>query len=114
VVVDCAHNLEGAAALATHLGGLEHRFHLLFSCLDDKPVTAMAAVLRPVVGEVAVCELADERAMPLARLLAAFPGARAASGPAAALAALPDPVLAAGSVRLVGSLLTGSNGGQAW
>jgi hypothetical protein len=52
--------------------------------------------------------------MPLARLLAAFPGARAASDPVAGLAALPDPVLAAGSVRLVGSLLAGSDGGEAW
>ena len=114
VLMDCAHNLEGATALAAHLGGLGERHHLLFSCLDDKPVEAMAAVLRPVVGEVAVCELADERAMPLARLLAAFPGALEASDPEAALAALPDPVLAAGSVRLVGSLLAGSDGGEAW
>lgn len=114
VVVDCAHNLEGAAALAAYLGGLERRFHLLFSCLDDKPVAAMAAVLRPAVEEIVVCELADDRAMPIERLLAAFPGARPAPDPAAALSLLPDPVLAAGSVRLVGSLLAGSNGAEAW
>ncbi len=114
VLMDCAHNLEGVTALAAHIGGLGERYNLLFSCLDDKPLEAMAAVLRPVAGEVAVCELADERAMPLARLLAAFPGARAACDPETALAALPDPVLAAGSVRLVGSLLAGSDGGAAW
>ena len=114
VLLDCAHNLEGARALAAHLAGLDQRFHLLFSCLDDKPVDAVAGVLQPVVGEVAVCELDDERAMPLDRLLAAFPGARPAPDPAAALALLPDPVLAAGSVRLVGALLAETDGGEPW
>jgi dihydrofolate synthase/folylpolyglutamate synthase len=105
VMLDCAHNLEAAVALAHHLGGLERRFNLLFSCLDDKPVEEMAAVLRPVVGRVAVCGLADERAMPVARMAAAFTDAEQGHDPAAALDLLPDPVLAAGSLRLVGALL---------
>ena len=105
VLLDGAHNLDGVAALADHLEATGTRTNLLFSCLDDKPVEAMAARLAPGVGEVAVCELADDRAMPLERLVAAFPGAAAADGPADALARLPDPVLAAGSLRLVGALL---------
>lgn len=105
VVMDCAHNLEGARALAGHLADLGVRFNLLFSCLDDKPVEAMAEVLRPAVGRVAVCELADDRAMPARRLAAAFPDAAVAASPVAGLAVLADPVLVAGSVRLVGALL---------
>ncbi len=45
VLVDCAHNLEAAQALAEHLDRLDRRYNLLFSCLDDKPVEAMAEVL---------------------------------------------------------------------
>jgi len=105
VLLDCAHNLEAAQALAEHLAGSSRRYNLIFSCLDDKPVEEMAAILSPQVASVVVCELADERAMDLERLLAAFPGAAAAASPLAALKAAGDPVLAAGSVRLAGALL---------
>ena len=105
VLVDCAHNFEAAEALANHLDGLEHRYNLLFSCLDDKPVEEMAAVLRPEVGQVVVCPLADERAMPLARLAKAFPGSVRARTATEGLAALRDPILAAGSLRLAGEIL---------
>jgi len=105
VTVDCAHNLESAEALAAHLASLEQPLNLLFSCLDDKPVEAMARVLAPRVGRVVVCQLDDERAMPLERLAAAFPGAEVAADPLSGLSRLDDPVLAAGSLRLVGALL---------
>jgi dihydrofolate synthase/folylpolyglutamate synthase len=105
VLLDCAHNLEAAQALAEHLAVSSRRYNLIFSCLDDKPVEEMAAILSPHVASVVVCELADERAMDLERLLAAFPGAAAAASPLAALMAVADPVLAAGSVRLAGALL---------
>jgi dihydrofolate synthase/folylpolyglutamate synthase len=105
VLVDCAHNLEAARALAEHLAGLDSRYNLLFSCLSDKPVDTMAALLRPHVGEVAVCQLEDERAMPLDSLIEAFPGAIAAASPREGLEALRDPVVAAGSLRLAGALL---------
>jgi dihydrofolate synthase/folylpolyglutamate synthase len=105
VLVDCAHNLEAARALAEHLAGLDSRYNLLFSCLSDKPVDTMAASLRPYVGEVAVCQLEDERAMPLERLIEAFPGAIAVGSPREGLGALRDPVVAAGSLRLAGALL---------
>jgi len=110
VLVDCAHNLEAARALAQYLGDVECRYNLVFSCLDDKPVDEMAAVLRPLVADVAVCPLADERAMPVDRLLAAFRGAKVAETPLTCLEQLRDPVLAAGSVRLVGQLLADEDG----
>ena len=105
VLVDCAHNAEAAQALAAYLASRDVRFNLLFSCLEDKPVDAMAAILEPVVGEIVVCPLADERAMPLDRLTAAFPGALRSRSVLEALASLNDPVVAAGSVRLAGELL---------
>jgi dihydrofolate synthase/folylpolyglutamate synthase len=105
VLVDCAHNLEAARALAAHLSSRGRRYNLVFSCLEDKPVEEMASVLRPCVDSVVVCELPDERAMDLERIRAAFPGATSAESPLAALDVVPDPVLAAGSVRLAGALL---------
>lgn len=111
ILVDVAHNLEGAVALAAHLRSRGERRNLLFSCLDDKPVEAMARALRPVVDAVAVCLLDDERAMPMDRLAAAFPDAIRAPDPLAALRKLDDPVVAAGSFRLVGPLLEAAKGG---
>ncbi len=105
VLLDGAHNREAAEALSRELAGRPERFSLLFSCLDDKPLEAMAAALAPVVEEVAVFPLEDPRAMPLERLVDAFPGARPAHGALAALRALEDPVVAAGSLRVVGALL---------
>ncbi len=112
ILLDCAHNAEAVAALATYLEGRRRRFNLLFSCLDDKPVAQMAARLQPLVGEVVVFELDDERAAPLERLRAAFTGAREAASVLEGLEMLEDPVLAAGSLRVVGTLLEyGERGG---
>ncbi len=105
VLLDCAHNSEAATALARHLAGQDTRYNLLFSCLQDKPVAAMARVLRPQVGKIVLCPLPDERAMTRAQLSAAFPAATWEPDPIRALDALPDPVIGAGSVRLVGALL---------
>ncbi len=105
VLMDCAHNLEAAKVLAEHLDGLDDRYNLLFSCLDDKPVEAMAEVLKDCVGDVVVCRLDDERAMPLERLAKAFAGAEVAEDPQSGLDRLSDPVVAAGSIRLVGVFL---------
>jgi dihydrofolate synthase/folylpolyglutamate synthase len=105
VLMDCAHNLEATKALAEYLDGLDCRYNLLFSCLDDKPVEAMADILKDRVGDVVVCRLDDERAMPLERLSAAFAGAGVAEDPQSGLDRVSDPVLAAGSIRLVGALL---------
>jgi dihydrofolate synthase/folylpolyglutamate synthase len=105
ILVDCAHNAEGATALAGHLADAPVLYHLLFSCLDDKPVETMARALWPQVGNVTVVPLDDERAMPVDRLLKAFPDARCAASVEEGLEQLPSPVVAAGSVRLVGELL---------
>ena len=105
VLTDCAHNLEAARALAEHLDELECRYNLLFSCLDDKPVEAIAEILKDRVDEVVVCRLDDERAMPLERLAAAFSGAEVAENPQSGLDRTRDPVLVAGSIRLVGAIL---------
>ncbi len=113
VLVDCAHNFEAAQALAQFLARSDRRYNLLFSCLEDKPVEEMAAVLRPHVARVVVCPLADERAMDLGRLLTAFPGATSAASPLEALREIGDPVLAAGSVRLAGALLAYADQGEA-
>ena len=111
ILVDAAHNLEGAEALAAHLSRRPERYNLLFSCLDDKDVESMAGVLEPVVGEIAVCQLDDERAMAVDRIAAAFSNTHQAPDPMAALDCLPDPVVAAGSLRLVGALLELVEGG---
>jgi len=111
ILVDAAHNLEGAEALAAYLSRCPERYNLLFSCLDDKDVEAMAGVLEPVVGEIAVCQLDDERAMAVDRVAAAFSNTLLAPDPTAALDCLPDPVVAAGSLRLVGALLELAEGG---
>ncbi len=105
VLLDGAHNLEACESLAAFLKEQPVRYNLVFACLDDKPAGAMADILRPLVGEVAVCQLEDPRALPVEALLEAFPGAIARSAPADAVAKLGDPVLAAGSLRLVGELL---------
>jgi dihydrofolate synthase/folylpolyglutamate synthase len=105
VLLDGAHNPEGARALASHLEGDPTRRNLLFSCLEDKEVGAMASALEPVVGEIVVCPLNDDRAMPVERIAAAFSRARPVDDISTALEILPDPVVAAGSLRLVGALL---------
>ncbi len=105
VLLDCAHNAEGAAALGQHLERRPVLYHLLFSCLDDKPVESMAEELRPHVGNIVVFQLDDERAMPLERLQTAFPEAAVAPSLIDGLRGLPDPVVAAGSIRVVGGLL---------
>jgi len=111
ILLDAAHNLEGAESLAAHLSRRPERYNLVFSCLDDKDVEAMAGVLAPVVGEIAVCQLDDERAMAVDRIATAFSNTLLLPDPKAALDCLPDPVVAAGSLRLVGALLELAEGG---
>jgi dihydrofolate synthase/folylpolyglutamate synthase len=110
VLLDGAHNREAAEVLASHLAQSPVRYNLLFSCLDDKPVEAMVAALRPMVGQVVFCPLDDDRGMSLDRLVATSPDATAAADPWEALDLLADPVLATGSLRLVGSLLAAADG----
>ncbi len=109
LIVDGAHNAEATAALAATMDalGLAGAVHLLFSCLDDKPLYEMAAILRPRVTGVTVAPIASPRATPPARLAAAFPGCARAASVAAALLELPAdrPTLVTGSLRLAGEVL---------
>jgi dihydrofolate synthase/folylpolyglutamate synthase len=117
LLVDGAHNREAMTALAGALDamGLSGKIHLLFSCLDDKPLEAMAALLRPRVTGVTVVEIASSRATPAATLAAAFPGCRRVASAAAALLELPAdrPTLVTGSLRLAGEVLVAIGGDHA-
>lgn len=115
LLLDGAHNREATAALARALDGGAAGVapHLLFSCLADKPLAAMAELLRPRTAAVTVAPLDGPRAMPADDLAAAFPGAAVATDVAAALERLPRerPTLVTGSIRLVGAVLALRNGG---
>lgn len=114
LLLDGAHNREAVAALVAALpeAGLETPPHLLFSCLDDKPLAAMAELLRPHVRSVTVAPLASPRATPLDTLAAAFPGCHACPDLETALAGMPTrvPVLVTGSLRLVGAVMALTGG----
>jgi dihydrofolate synthase/folylpolyglutamate synthase len=109
LVLDGAHNREAVRALADALDdlGLSGEVDLLFSCLDDKPLTEMAALLRPRSRRVHVAPLESPRATPAAQIAAAFPGCAVHRDVAAALTALPArrTTLVTGSLRLVGAVL---------
>lgn len=114
LLLDGAHNREAIAALAAALDAMDlsGKLHLLFSCLDDKPIESMAALLRPRVVGVTVAPIRSPRARPLDELAAAFPGCRSAASVSIALQALPAdlPTLVTGSLRLVGEVLAGNGG----
>jgi len=108
LLLDGAHNREAVEALVDTLrhAGLSGKLNLIFSCLADKPLGAMAALLRPLVRRVTVVPLASPRARALEELAAAFPGCQQAPSVAAALEAA-DPrvtTLVTGSLRLVGEV----------
>jgi dihydrofolate synthase/folylpolyglutamate synthase len=119
LLLDGAHNREAVAALAGALDemGLSGKLHLLFSCLDDKPLESMAALLRPRVAGVTVAPIRSPRARTLDDLAAAFPGCRRATSVTHALLDLEPghPTLVTGSLRLVGEVLTaiGETNGRA-
>lgn len=110
LILDGAHNLEAVGVLAATLDAFElsGRIHLVFSCLDDKPLTEMAALLQPRVRSVTVTRIDSPRAADLAHLTDAFRGCRAAGTLRDALAGLPkgQPILVTGSLRLVGEVLS--------
>ncbi len=110
LLLDGAHNREAMTALAASLDsqGLAGVVNLVFSCLDDKPLEAMARLLNPRVRRVIVVPLTSPRAMDLATMVAVFPGCSTAPSTAEALAMFandPAPILLTGSLRLVGEAL---------
>ncbi|HEY4243574.1 MAG TPA: Mur ligase family protein [Kofleriaceae bacterium] len=98
-ILDGAHNPHGAAALAAELRGHPT---LVIAVSTDKDVAAMAAALRPAVGDVIATRYRHERAMPPDELARYFPGARTAPELATALAMARGPRVIAGSLFLVG------------
>jgi dihydrofolate synthase/folylpolyglutamate synthase len=121
VVLDGAHN---TAAMRTLLAtwcdylasrGMANRpAHLLFGAVTDKDVAGMAALLRPHVDRVSLVRLASDRSADPADLARHFPGlACAVLDSLAAFRPDPDrPVLATGSLFLVGELLARRGGGE--
>ena len=114
VLLDGAHNPEGARALARHLAG-GPPFVLVFGAMADKDVPRMARLLFPLAERVVLTSVAQDRAASpreLARRAGAFArGAVLAATPPLAMArarALAGPrgrVVVAGSLFLVGDVL---------
>lgn len=115
LVVDGAHNPDGARALARWWDdeGLAGKADLLFGGLADKDLAGMLAVLAPRARRVVLTAPSSPRAEAPARLATLLPGKVAAVCPdaAAALTFLLEereavPIIAAGSLVLVGDVLS--------
>lgn len=108
LLLDGAHNREAVEAVVgtLRLAGFCGKLDLIFSCLADKPLPAMAALLRPLVRRVTVVALTSPRSRPLQELAAAFPGCQQAPSVAAALELADSEIttLVTGSLRLVGEV----------
>ena len=111
LLLDCAHNLPALTALETALAALRIApAALIFTCLGDKDLDAMAPVAaRLTAGPIFVPELLGvSRARPAADVVRQLgPRAVAVAGPEAALEAvraLPGTVLACGSMYLLAAL----------
>lgn len=113
VVLDAAHNVQGARALVEALPGVvgQQRVRLLFSSLRDKRWREMAGVLAPVASEVVVTEVGGKRGLTAEELVSGLAGlpVRAIPDPVVALDTLvredaSTPILVAGSLFLVGRI----------
>jgi dihydrofolate synthase / folylpolyglutamate synthase len=101
VLVDAAHNGEGAQALAAALP--VGPFTLVLGVVADKDVRAIVEPLAGRAVRVIATRPASPRALPAAELAKLVPGAEVADDLAAALAmAAGDEVVVAGSIFLVG------------
>lgn len=101
VLVDAAHNEEGARALAAALPDGERT--LILGVVADKDARAIIEALVPRVRRVIATAPPSPRALAPERLAALIPGAETATDLQAALRlAGDDPVVVAGSVFLVG------------
>lgn len=122
VLFDCAHNVEGAQALAAALPDSPRRV-LVTSIVRDKNAAAMLAVLTPHFDRVVATRSPSERALAPEQLAALITRIRGQAGPiGAAIECLADPraalaaarefargihgglVVVAGSIFLVGAL----------
>jgi dihydrofolate synthase/folylpolyglutamate synthase len=101
VLVDAAHNGEGARALAAALPS--GPFTLVIGVVGDKDARAIVEPLAPRARRVIATVPASPRALPAAELARLIPGAEVAKDLATALAmAAGDNVVIAGSIFLVG------------
>ena len=123
--VDCAHNQDGAEALATAIATQRpgSAVHLVYGCLRDKPAEAVLARL-PADRLTVVTVEAGPRTREAADLLPLARGrtaqAAACASPIQAVEAAlrqakeGDIVLVAGSVYLAGAVLDGARRGEIW
>lgn len=109
LVLDGAHNPDGAAAVAAtwrqRFG--DRQATLVFSGVRSKDLGGIARVLEPLAQRVIVCPVNSQRAVPVDELAALFDGrAEAHADAASALRGLGDDelVLVAGSLFLVGEV----------
>jgi dihydrofolate synthase/folylpolyglutamate synthase len=115
VLVDAAHNPDGARALAAALPSLSagRPIALVFGAVADKDAREMLVILRRVVGRVVLTRPPSPRAIPPEELVGWAPGAVVCDSPEAALAEARDGgalVVVAGSIFLAGEarrLITG-------
>lgn len=111
VVVDGAHNVEASEALARAWRDAHGRTRaaIVFGCLRDKDVGAMARALAPVAERVVAVDLSTPRARPAAESAAAWPRrvpVETAAGFADAWTRVKNgPVLVTGSLYLAGDAL---------
>lgn len=106
VLLDGAHNVEGARALVAALPERRPRA-LVVSIVRGKDAPGILAALAPAFDRVIATRSRNERALPAEELAALVPGATAVADPAAALAAARAGgglAVVAGSLFLVGEL----------
>ena len=110
VLLDVAHNPDGAETLRRSLGTVEGRCVLLFGALADKQVDHVLPALAERATTVVLTSPASPRAMELESLAAMVPAAKTLIEPertaalSAALAASGEFVVVCGSVYLVGDV----------
>jgi dihydrofolate synthase/folylpolyglutamate synthase len=105
VILDVAHNADGAATLASFLGDALDRFDLIFGVLDDKEVSTFLPGLARDAGTVILTSPTSSRSMPADRLAPHLPDREVVTEPDPA-AALHLALVICGSVYLVGELRT--------
>jgi dihydrofolate synthase/folylpolyglutamate synthase len=110
VLLDVAHNPDGAEALARFLSRQELDYNLLFGVLADKDAGEILPVLVAKARSVILTSPDSERALPPAEIEKLLPAGRAVVVPAAApaleraLADDPELLVVCGSVYLVGEV----------
>ena len=121
VLIDAAHNAEGAQALATYLKQWHpERPLLVISVMRDKEVTDILERLVPVASDVIATQAPSPRAIPAAELAEHVRSIQARAGSGAAVSAIADPeeavaaalarapvVCIAGSIFLAGAVRDG-------